>query len=182
MYHIDYGKKLKKKTVNGPGFYFKIPKDFVSRTEDDPDGQWGYGEYFQTNTFGEDYDPQTNMFFYFWESARGELSEKEARKLIAVVCKEKVFSGEHSLELIETFPITFKRFPAFILKYKFSHYEPDAEGTESIFVISNTRLGKVFVLGALVEAIGSRMIEDQTLAWIEDEIVSTFCFRKTEIR
>lgn len=182
MLYFAANKKVRKKTtVNGPGYSFKIPEDFAGRAEDDPEGLWGYREYFQVNTFARDYDPQTNMFFLFWKQSKGALVEQQARDWIKDICRERVFSGKHSLELVEIFPIRFKRFPAFILKYKFSHCEPDAAGTASVFVINNTRMKKVFVLGALVEAVGSRMIENEALAWIEDQIISSFCFKKTNV-
>jgi hypothetical protein len=156
----------------------KIPESFASNTEDDPEGQWGYGEFFQTNTFDGDYDPQTNVFFFYWETSKGKLSEKQAGELVEAVCKEKVFNGEHSLEFDEIFPIVFKRFPAFILKYRFSHYDPKAAGKISFFVINNTRLEKVFVLGTVIEAVGSKMIENETMAWIEDHVINSFRFKK----
>ncbi len=178
MFQIDYEKKVKKKTVDGAGFSLKIPTNFSSRTENDPRGQWGYGEFFQTNTFGEDYPPQNNVFFFYWKNTTDKLSEKQARELIETVCKEKVFSGEYSMEPYEIFPIIFKRYPAFILKYRFSHYEPKASGKANMFVINNTRQGKVFVLGTLVEAVGSNMIENETMAWIEDQVINSIRFKK----
>ncbi|NIM17010.1 MAG: hypothetical protein GTO45_34005 [Candidatus Aminicenantes bacterium] len=178
MFQIDYEKKVKKKTIGGPGFSLKMPINFSSRSEDDPQGQWGYGEFFQTNTFDGRYKPQTNMFFFYWKIKKGELSGKQASELIEAVCKEKVFTGEHSMEPYEIFPIIFKRYPAFILKYRFSHHDPEAAGKASLFVINNTRQGKVFVLGTLVEAIGSNMIENETMAWIEDHVINSFRFKK----
>jgi hypothetical protein len=178
MFQIDYCKKVKKKTVNGSGFSLKVPKDFASRIEDDPQGQWGYGEFFQTNTFGEDYPPQNNVFFFYWKNSKDILSEKQVLELIETVCKEKVFSGEHLLEFDEMFPVAFKRFPAFILKYRFSHYEPKASGKASLFAINNTRQEKIFILGTVVESIGNRMIENETMAWIEDHVINSFHFKK----
>lgn len=177
MFPIDLNKKLKKKIVDGPGFSFKIPENFPSSTENDLKGQWGYGEFFHTNTFDRDYDPQTNVFFFYWKTSKGKLSEKQARELIEAVCKERVFSGEHTLELTELYSITFKRFPTFVFKYRFSHYDPKAAGKTNFFVINNTRQEKVFVLGTLVEAIGSTMIENETMAWIEDQVVTSFRFK-----
>jgi hypothetical protein len=179
MFTVDQNKKVKKKTVEGPGFSLKIPKDFASHSENDPKGQWGYGEFFQTNTLEENLNPQTNLFFYYWENTNSKLSEKQAQELIETVCSQRVFSSEHSLELIEMFPITFKRFPAFILKYRFSHYDPEASGNANFFLINNTQQDKTYVLGTLIQAIGSRMIENEAMAWIEDQVIPSFRFKKT---
>jgi hypothetical protein len=178
MFQIDYEKKVKKKTVDGPGFSLKIPTSFSSRSENDPQGQWGYGEFFQTNTFDGRYEPQTNMFFFYWKVTNGELSGKQANELIEAVCKEKVFSGEHSMAPYEISPIIFKRYPAFILKYRFSHHDPKAAGKANFFVINNTRQEKIFILGTLVESVGSNMIENETMAWIEDYVINSFRFKK----
>lgn len=179
MFLMDYGKRVKKKSVEGPGFSLKIPKDFAGNRENDPHGQWGYGEFFQTNTPGGGFDTQTNMFFFYWENSKRKLSEKEAGELIEAVCKERVFSAEHSLEPDEIFPITFKRYPAFILKYRFSHHDPEASGNASFFLVHNRRQDKIYVLGTLIEAIGSKMIENEAMAWIEDQVIPTFRFKKT---
>lgn len=178
MFQIDYEKKVKKKTVDGPGFSFKIPKTFSGHSENDSQGKWGYGEFFQTNTFDGRYEPQTNIFFFYWEIINRELSEKHAGELIEAVCKKKVFSGEYSMEPLEISPIIFKRYPAFILKYLFSHQDPKAAGKARFFVINNTHLEKIFILGTLVEAVGSNMIENETMAWIEDQVINSFSFRK----
>jgi len=178
MFSVDHDKRVKKKTVEGPGFYLKIPKDFSTHRENDPQGQWGYGEFFQTNALEENLDPQTNMFFFYWENTPGKRSEKQAQVLIETVCSERVFSGEHSLELVEMFPITFKRFPAFILKYRFSHYDPEASGKASFFFINNTQQDKIYVLGTMIQAIGSRMMESEAMAWIEDQVIPSFRFKK----
>ena len=178
MFSNDHDKRIKKKTVDGPGFCLKIPGNFVDRTENDPGGQWGYGEFFHTNTFHGEYQPQTNVFFYYWKTLKGKLSEKQAGELIETVCKERLFSGEHTMELIEVFPVVFKRFPAFVFKYRFSHSNPEAAGKTSFFVIDNTRQGRVFILGTLVQSIGSNMIENETMAWIEDQVINSFRFKK----
>lgn len=178
MFQIGINKRVKKKIINGPGFSLKVPESFVTRREDDPQEEWGYGEFFHTNTFDPDSDPQTNVFFFYWEKSKGELTEKKADEFIKTVCKEKVFSGEHLIERDEIFPVRFKRFPTFILKYRFSHHDPEVEGKASFFVINNIRLEKVFVLGTVVEAVGSKMIENETMAWIEDQVINTFRFDK----
>ena len=178
MFQIDYEKKVKKKTVDGPGFSFKIPKTFSSRNENDPQGKWGYGEFFQTNTFEGRYEPQTNMFFFYWKVTKEELSGKQAGELIEAVCKEKIFSGEYSIELLEISPIIFKRYPAFILKYLFSHQNPKAEGKIRFFVINNISQKRIYILGTLIEAVGSNIIENETMAWLEDQIINSFRFKK----
>lgn len=178
MFQIDINKRVKKKTIIGPGFSLRVPESFVSQREDDPQEEWGYGEFLHTNTSDPDSDPQTNVFFFYWEKSKGELSEKKAGEFIKTICKEKVFNGEHSIERDEIFSVTFKRFPSFILKYRFSHHDPEAAGKASFFVINNTRLEKVFVLGTVIETVGSKMIENETMAWIEDQVINSFRFRK----
>lgn len=176
MFQTD--KKMKKRIVKGPGFSLKIPKDFVGRSEDDPKGQWGYGEFFKTTTFSEDLDPKTISVFFYWQRTKNKLSEKQVKTLIKDLCQSRLFSGDHELECIESWPITFQQFSAFLLRCTFSHFEPQTTGKLCFYVINNTRQHKIFVLGAVIEAIGKRIFEREVMTWIEDEIVSSFRFRK----
>jgi hypothetical protein len=171
-------KKTKKRIVKGPGFSLKIPGDFVGRSEDDPKGEWGYGEFFKTITFSKDLAPQTICFFFYWQRTKNKLLEKQVKTLIKGLCRSRLFSGDHKLYLIESWPITLQQSSGFLLKYNFSHFDPQATGKLCFYVSNNTRQHKIFVLGAVIETTGRRIYEREVITWIEDEIISSFRFRK----
>ncbi|HLP60577.1 MAG TPA: hypothetical protein VK186_17175 [Candidatus Deferrimicrobium sp.] len=180
MLQITNKNKVKSKTIHGPGFSLKVPMDFDDHNEIDPNGRWGYGEFFQTNHLGEGREPQTNLFFYYWKNEKTVISEKETSELIEMVCKEKVFSGDHSLEQDEIFPVHFKRNAGFISKYRFFHQDPEVAGKANFFVFNNPLLEKVVVLGTVIQSIGKQRIENDNMAWMEDQIVATFRFKRNE--
>lgn len=180
MVQIDNEKKIRQKIIRGPGFSFKVPKDLPDRSEKDPRGQWGYREFFQTNIVSGDLDPQTNVLFYFWKNETTRPSEKKVCQLTREVCQNQVFSGQHTLEQDEIFPITFKKKPGFILKYRFSHHDPEAEGKANFFVLHNPQHEKVIVLGLVMQCIGNRRLETESMAWMEDQMISTFRFKRQD--
>jgi hypothetical protein len=175
---VQTDKKTKKRIVKGPGFSLKIPTDFVGRSEDDPRGQWGYGEFLRTITFSKDLAPQTIFLFFYWQRTKNKLSEKQVKTLIKDLCQSRLFSSDHELDLIESWPITFQQFSGFLLKYNFSHFEPQARGKLCFYVSNNTRQHKIFVLGAVIEGTGKGRAEREVVTWIEDEIISSFRFEK----
>ena len=171
------GKKKNLRIVKGPGFSLKIPRDFIGRSQDDPKGNWGYGEFFKAVTFSKDLAPQTICLFFYWQRTKNKLSEERVRTLIKDLCQSRLFSGDHALDPIESWPITIQQFSGFLLKYNFSHLDPQTTGKLGFYVINNIRQHKVFILGAVIETNGNRTIEREVITWIEDEIISSFRFR-----
>ncbi len=174
---LPAGKKKNLKIVTGPDFSLKIPRDFSGRSQDDPKGNWGYGEYFKAVTFSKDLAPQTICLFFYWQRTQNKLPEERVKTLIKDLCQSRLFSGDHQLDLIESWPVTIQQFSGFLLKYNFSHLDPQATGKLCFYVINNIRLHKIFVLGAVIETNGNRTFEREVITWIEDEIISSFRFR-----
>lgn len=182
MFQVTNKSKIKTKIIHGPGFSLKVPTEFNGRDEADPNKQWGYGEFFQIKSLGEDCEPQTNVFFYYWENGKTAISEKQSSQLIETVCKQRVFSGEHILEQYEIFPVHFKRNAGFISKYRFSHQDPEAAGKANFYVLCNPVWKKVVVLGSIIQSIGWERTENENMTWIEDQIISSFRFKRNSAK
>jgi hypothetical protein len=173
--------KMKKasETFNASDFSLRIPKDFVGRSEINPDGKGGYAEFFKSSGKSEDSGSGAVCFFCYWKKLDDRLDEHIAKSLVDEVCRLRVFSADHILEITESWPITFKRLPAFLMKGSFVHVDPKAEGQISFYVINNVRPKQVCLLGALVEHTGTRWRDAETLNRIEDGIISSVRFRKS---
>ncbi|MCU0285344.1 MAG: hypothetical protein MUF15_02990 [Acidobacteria bacterium] len=178
MLQIKSISKLNRKTIQGPGFSLKVPINFNTRCEIDPHGQWGYSEFFQVDNPDQHGNLPINAFFYYWENNKTSLSEKQTPGIIEILCKEKVFTGDHSLEKKEIFPVHFKRNTGFICKYRFCHHDPEAEGKVNFYMLHNPLQKKVVVLGLIIQSTGSQQDENENMAWFEDQIISTFNFKK----
>ncbi len=160
-------------------FSLRIPEGFTSRREEDPDGQWGYGEFFQHYIRQMDGAECTNCFFYYWKKDKSQPSEKQYEDLVRRICKEKLFTARHSLKLIGKNGITFKRLPGLLLKFRYSHQDPEASGPANFFLFYHKKKKKVFILGAIIHQQGNPIAERDCLARVEDEFIKSFRFKKS---
>ena len=140
---------------------------------------WGYGEYYNTEAFQDDWEQfGVEGFIFYWTCESLKFTIEIMESLCAAIAEEFIFQPGYNLLVEENLESRFRQYPAIIFKCRFQYSDMETNGVINFFVINNTDQRKVFVLVLLAEQGGVKKKEEETIRFLEDNVLSSFEFQR----
>lgn len=174
------GKAEKKpgwETVERKEFLFSIPGDYSKKNEKDKN--WEYGEYYNPQALVDEWEQYgVEGFIFYWKGENNEFTIEKIESLCRDLAGNFIFQPGYTLQIEETLETRFRQYPAMIFKCRFQYPDLETGGPIHFHGINNIDQQKIYLLGLVAEQGGIKQKEEEVIKFLENNVLSTFRFKK----